>query len=197
MSVYHAGAEETGLLYMAVAAGATVSALFTGWIGHVHRLGLITICAVVVWGLMIAAAGLTGTIWLAAGFLALAGAADSVSAVCRTVINNDLTPEEYRGRMSSIFGIVVSSGPRLGDMEAGTVAAVAGVEFSVVSGGLLCLAGVAAILVAFPQLARYDTRSNGEHAQANSSPDHEAGNEAEEHIPPSARRHRTPGRPDQ
>jgi len=183
VSVYHAGAEGTGLLYMAVAAGATVSALFTGWIGHARRLGLITICAVVVWGLMIAAAGLMGTIWLAAAFLALAGAADSVSAVCRTVINNDLTPEEYRGRMSSIFGIVVSSGPRLGDMESGTVAAVAGVEFSVLSGGLLCLVGVAAILLAFPQLARYDTRSNGGHAQASSSSDNETGPHDDGRIP--------------
>jgi hypothetical protein len=95
------------------------------------------------------------TIWLAAAFLALAGAADTVSAVCRTIINQELTPEKYRGRMASIFGIFVTAGPRLGDVESGTVASAAGVEFSVVSGGLFCLAGVAAIVIAFPQLARY------------------------------------------
>jgi hypothetical protein len=111
------------------------------------------------------------TIWLAAAFLALAGAADSVSAVCRTIINQELTPEKYRGRMASIFGIVVAGGPRLGDIESGTVATAAGVEFSVVSGGLLCLAGVAAILFAFPQLARYGASTEGEDAGAGDSPD--------------------------
>jgi MFS family permease len=171
VSVYHAGAQGTGFLYAAVALGATVAALFTGWIGQARRLGLITIWAVVIWGLMIATAGLMHTIWLAAAFLALAGAADSVSAVCRTIINQELTPEKYRGRMASIFGIVVAGGPRLGDIESGTVATAAGVEFSVVSGGLLCLAGVAAILFAFPQLARYGASTEGEDAGAGDSPD--------------------------
>ena len=155
VSVYHSGAQGTGLLYAAVALGATVAALFSGWIGHARRLGSITIWAVVLWGLMIATAGLMHTIWLAVAFLALAGAADTVSAVCRTIINQELTPEKYRGRMASIFGIFVTAGPRLGDVESGTVAFAAGVEFSVVSGGLFCLAGVAAIVIAFPQLARY------------------------------------------
>jgi MFS family permease len=162
VSVYHAGAPGTGLLYAAVALGATVSALFTGWIGHARRLGLIAIWAVVIWGLMIATAGLMHTIWLAAAFLALAGAADTVSAVCRTLINQELTPEKYRGRMASIFGVVVTAGPRLGDIESGTVASAAGVEFSVVSGGFLCLAGVAAILIAFPELARYVAPTKGD-----------------------------------
>ena len=157
ITVYHAGASGTGLLYSAVAAGATVAAVLTGWIAHARRLGLITMCAIAAWGVAIAAAGLMNTIWLAAALLALAGAADSVSAVCRTTINQAVTPERYRGRMSSIFGIVVTSGPRLGDLESGTVAAAAGVEFSVVSGGLLCLVGLGVIAVAFPQLARYST----------------------------------------
>jgi MFS family permease len=170
VSVYHAGAEGTGFLYVAVAAGATISAVFTGWIRHARRLGLIAIWAVVIWGLMIAGAGLMHTIWLAGAFLALAGAADSVSAVCRSIINQDLTPERYRGRMSSIFGVVVTAGPRLGDVESGTVASAAGVEFSVVSGGLLCLVGVAAILLAFPQLARYRRQINGNLIETDDDP---------------------------
>ena len=157
VSVFHAGASGTGLLYTAVAVGATVAAVLTGWIAHAKRLGLITMGAIAAWGVAIAVAGLMDTIWLAAALLAVAGAADSVSAVCRTTINQAVTPEHYRGRMSSIFGIVVTSGPRLGDLESGTVAAATGVEFSVVSGGLLCLLGLAAIAVAFPQLARYGT----------------------------------------
>jgi MFS family permease len=156
VSVYHAGASGTGLLYASVAAGATVAALTTGWISHVRRLGLIVIWAVVAWGVAIALAGLAGSLWLAALLLALAGAADSVSAVCRSAINQSVTPDHMRGRMSSVFSLVVTSGPRLGDIESGSVAALSSVRVSVVSGGLACVAGVALVLVAFPALARYD-----------------------------------------
>jgi MFS family permease len=159
VSVYGAGAEGTGLLYASVAAGATVAALMTGWLGHARRLGRITIWAVAVWGGAIAVAGLAGSLWVAAGLLAIAGAADSVSAVCRSAINQSVTPDHLRGRMSSVFMLVVASGPRLGDVEAGTAAALAGVRFSVVSGGLACLAGVALVVVAFPALARYDAEA--------------------------------------
>jgi MFS family permease len=156
VSVYHAGAAGTGLLYAAVAAGATVAALTTGWLTHARRLGLIVIWAVVAWGVAIALAGLAGSLWLAAALLALAGAADSVSAVCRSTINQTVTPDHMRGRMSSVFSLVVTSGPRLGDVEAGSVAALTSPRFSVVSGGLACVAGVGLILVAFPALLRYD-----------------------------------------
>jgi hypothetical protein len=58
--------------------------------------------------------------------------------------------------MSSVFSLVVTSGPRLGDIEAGAVAALTSARFSVFSGGLACVAGAFAVAVAFPQLARYD-----------------------------------------
>ena len=61
-----------------------------------------------------------------------------------------------RGRMSSVFSLVVTSGPRLGDVEAGSVAGLTSPRFSVVSGGVACVAGVALILIAFPALLRYD-----------------------------------------
>jgi MFS family permease len=157
VSVYHAGAGGTGVLYAAVSAGATVAALLTGWIRHARRLGVIVIWAVLLWGVAVAAAGLMSSLWLAAALLALAGAADSVSAVCRATINQSVTPDHMRGRMSSVFSLVVTGGPRLGDIEAGTVAGAVGVRFSVVSGGLACLVGVAAIVLAFPALAAYDT----------------------------------------
>jgi hypothetical protein len=53
--------------------------------------------------------------------------------------------------------LVVSGGPRLGDIESGTVAGAAGVRFSIVSGGVVCLLGVAAIALVFPQLSGYST----------------------------------------
>jgi MFS family permease len=156
VSVYHAGAEGTGLLFAAVSVGATIAALTTGWLEHARRLGLIVVWAVAVWGAAIALAGLAGSLALAAVLLAVAGAADSVSAVCRSTINQTVTPDAMRGRMSSVFSLVVTSGPRLGDVESGAVAGLAGPRFSVVSGGLACLLGVGAIVAAFPALVRYD-----------------------------------------
>ncbi len=156
VSVYHAGAGGTGALYSAVSAGATVAALTTGWLSHARRLGLVVIWAVLAWGAAIALAGLAPSLWLAMVLLAVAGAADSISAVCRSTINQTVTPDRMRGRMSSVYSLVVTSGPRLGDIESGTVAGAAGVRFSVVSGGVACVVGVGLVMLAFPALVRFD-----------------------------------------
>jgi MFS family permease len=161
LTEYHAGAAGTGLLYAAVAAGSTVAALTTGWMSHARRLGRIVLVAVAFWGLFIAAAGFVDSIWPAAAFFALAGAADSVSAVCRSTMMQVLTTDRMRGRISSVFSLVVAGGPRLGDVESGTVAAIASPSFSVVSGGLVCLASVGVVALAFPQLAAYDAAKVG------------------------------------
>jgi MFS family permease len=156
LTVYHAGAGGTGALFSAVAAGATVAALTTGWLEHARWLGRIVLASVAVWGVAIALAGVTGSIVVAIVLLALAGAADSVSAVCRTTISQTLTPDRLRGRMSSVFSLVVASGPRLGDIESGSVAAVATPRASVISGGLACVASVGIVALLYPELARYD-----------------------------------------
>jgi hypothetical protein len=159
VSVYGAGAEGTGLMYAAVSVGATVAALTTGWIEGARRLGIIVIWAVLAWGAAIGGVGLVGSLWPAVALLAVAGAADSVSAVCRSSINQMVTPDAMRGRMSSVFSLVVTSGPRLGDVESGAVAGLAGPRFSVTSGGLACVAGVFAVMAAFPALARFDAEA--------------------------------------
>jgi MFS family permease len=156
LNLYHAGASGTGFLFAAVSAGATVAALTTGWLPRARRLGRIVIVAVAVWGGAIALAGLATVLWLALILFALAGAADSVSAVCRSTILQTRAPEAMRGRLSSVFSLVVASGPRLGDVEAGGVASLVSVRFSVVSGGLACLAGAAMVAIALPAFAAYD-----------------------------------------
>jgi MFS family permease len=156
LTLYHAGATGTGLLYAAVAAGSTVAALTTGWLLRARWLGRIVLGAVAAWGAFIALAGLVEQIWIAAVLFALAGAADSVSAVCRSTMSQTLTPDRMRGRMSSVFSLVVAGGPRLGDVESGTVAAVSTPSISVTSGGLACLASVGLVAIFFPQLAAYD-----------------------------------------
>jgi hypothetical protein len=103
-------------------------------------------------------AGLVSSLWPALVLLAVAGAADSVSAVCRSAINQTVTPDHMRGRMPSVFSLVVTSGPRLGDVEAGTDAGLTTPRVSVTSGGLACVAGVGLIVLFFPALARYDAQ---------------------------------------
>jgi hypothetical protein len=91
---------------------------------------------------------------LALALLAVAGAADVVSAVFRNTILQLTVPDGLRGRLAAIHIGVVTGGPRLGDAEAGAVAAIAGPRVSVVSGGLACLAGVALLAWRLPELGR-------------------------------------------
>jgi MFS family permease len=156
LTVYHAGASGTGLLYSAIAVGGTLSILGSGWVQHVNRLGRVTIAMVLLWGVAIGCAGLVRSIVAAAMLLAVAGWADGLSAVCRATISQTLTPDRLRGRMSSVFSLVVASGPRLGDMESGLLAGLVGALNSVLIGGIGCVVGVGVTVLAFPQLAAYE-----------------------------------------
>jgi MFS family permease len=156
LTVYHAGAGGTGLLYAAIAVGGTLSVLTSGWIMNVRRLGRVVLVCVLFWGMTILGAGLVRSIWPAAILLAAAGWADGISAVARTTISQSLTPEHMRGRMSSVFSLVVTGGVRLGDMESGFVAGLFGALNSVVIGGAACMVGVGAVMIAYPELAAYD-----------------------------------------
>ena len=155
LDVYHAGASGTGLLYAAIAVGGTVAVLTSRWVQDVNRLGRVTIVMVLIWGAAIGGTGLVRTIVPAAILLAVAGWADGISAVCRSTISQTVTPDRLRGRMSAVFSLVVTSGPRLGDMESGLVAGLIGTLNSILVGGLGCIIGVGVTAVAFPQLARY------------------------------------------
>ncbi len=150
LTVYHAGAAGTGALFAAVSAGATIAALTTGWLARVQRLGRVVIWAVLCWGAAIALAGLMRSLWPALALFALAGAADSVSAVCRSTINQTVTPDAMRGRMSAVFSLVVTSGPRFGDIESGAVASLSTPRFSVISGGVGCVLAAALIATGVP-----------------------------------------------
>lgn len=153
---FHRGAEVVGYLLAAPAAGALLGALTTGWVGRVRRQGLAVIVAVGIWGLGITTFGLAGrNLALALVCLAVAGAADMISAVFRGTILQLSVPDDLRGRMSAVHILVVTGGPRLGDFEAGSVAALLTPTISVVSGGLLCLGGVAVLALAVPEFARY------------------------------------------
>jgi Transmembrane secretion effector len=153
---FHAGPAVVGLLFGAPALGAILGAATSGWIGRIRRLGFAILIAVTLWGTAIAAFGLVGSnLGLALGFLALAGGADVISAVFRNTMQQLMVPDGMRGRISAINIFVVAGGPRLGDLEAGLVATLFTPTVSVISGGLLCLAGVGFIAAKVPRFARW------------------------------------------
>jgi MFS family permease len=156
LDVFHAGPTGLGLLGAAPAVGALLGALLSGWVSSVRRVGQAVIVAVAIWGVAITLFGLsTFSFVLALVFLAVAGAADVLSAVFRSTIVQLTTPDELRGRVSSIHILVVTSGPRLGDIEAAAAAAVIGAQASVISGGILCVIGVAVVARLYPELGRH------------------------------------------
>jgi MFS family permease len=153
---FRVGPAGLGLLYAAPAAGALVGAVLTGWVRHVRHQGRAVLWSVAVWGLAIVGFGLsTGAFLIALGFLAVAGAADVISAIFRSTILQGSIPDSLRGRLSSIHFMVVVGGPRLGDLEAGAIAQLTTPFISVVSGGAATVVGVALLAVLVPAFRRY------------------------------------------
>lgn len=172
--LYGGGAGTVGVLYAAPGAGALLGALLTGWVGRVERQGRAVIVSVLAWGAAITAFGLVG--WLPIGLLllAVAGAADVISAVFRNAILQHAVPDSLRGRLSSVHIAVVTGGPRVGDAEAGGVAALTTPRVSVVSGGIACMLGVLLLCRKVPELARWVPRGTGKDGPYN-QPGHDAG----------------------
>lgn len=157
LDVFRVGPAGVGLMSAAAGVGAFVASVLSGWTARVRRPGLAVLVAVAFWSIGIAGFGLaTFSFPLALLFLAIAAGADVFSAVLRSSIVQLLTPDALRGRVSSIHILVVTGGPRVGDMEASGVAAAIGTQWSVVSGGLLSLLGVALLRLAMPEFARLE-----------------------------------------
>lgn len=152
------GARVLGLLYAAPAVGSFLFSATSGWTNRVHRHGMGVIVAATVWGLAIIGFGFAPGLVAAVAFLALAGAADMMSGVFRSVIWNQTIPDKLRGRLASIEMISYTSGPALGNFEAGAVASVFNVRISVVSGGVLCVVGCVLAALALPAFRAYDAR---------------------------------------
>ena len=148
-----------GYLYAAPAAGALLAALGSGWVAHVRRQGLVVVVAACGWGAAITLFAWADHLWLALVLVALAGFADQISAIFRSAMLLTLTPDRLRGRMLGIEFFQVASAPTLGNLEAGVVASVSSIRFSVASGGLLCIVGTLASAAAFPALLRYDAKA--------------------------------------
>jgi MFS family permease len=152
---FHGGAHAVGYLYAAPGVGALIATVFSGWANHVRRLGLAVCLSVAAWGVSIAIFGLLDSLPIALVLLAFAGAADVVSAIFRATILQVEAPDRLRGRITAYHAAVVTAGPRLGNLEAGGIAAAFGTTTSVVSGGIGCVLGIAVIGRILPKFVSY------------------------------------------
>jgi len=152
------GAATVGFFYAAPSVGALFATLTSAWTKKINRHGLFVALAAALWGVSIIFFGFATNLYTALFFLALAGAFDMVSALFRFVIWNQTIPNHLRGRLAGLEMISYTSGPKLGDAEAGIVASFFGLRASIVSGGVLCVVGTAVISLLIPQFITYDGR---------------------------------------
>ncbi len=149
-TTFEADANSLGWLFAGVSIGSLVMGLTSGWVTRVDRQGAVVLVAIVAWGIAIIGFGFAGSLWLAVLCLAVAGAADMVSAVLRSSMLQIAAPDQMRGRMQGVFLVVVAGGPRLGDLRAGAVAAGFGVTAAMVSGGVLIVVSMVLVAVLVP-----------------------------------------------
>jgi MFS family permease len=149
------GAGTVGFFYAAPSVGALLATLTSGWAKKVNRHGLFVALAAALWGVAMIFFGLAQNLYLALVYLALAGGFDMISAVFRMTIWSQTIPHYLRGRLAGLEMISYTSGPKLGDAEAGIVATLFSVRTSIISGGILCVVGTAIISLLIPEFIRY------------------------------------------
>lgn len=150
-----------GLLYAARALGSLLAGVGMSMIMPVRRAGRWIFFGIALYGLSTALFSQSHIFWLSLLMLALTGAGDTISSILRSTINQLSTPDELRGRMSSINSLFTSNGPQLGQFESGLVAAWIGAQGSVLTGGLATLVIVAIVALNFPQVRRYEIAARG------------------------------------
>jgi MFS family permease len=149
-----------GLFYSAGMLGSITITATSGWMKTFTRHGWAITLAAIGWGISIALAGSTNSLWVILIFLAMAGASDQVSALCRGAIWNQSIADEYRGRLAGLELLSYSVGPLGGQLRAGSVAAVTTLRTSVVSGGLLCVGFIGFFAAKLPEFRKYDSKTN-------------------------------------
>ncbi len=154
--ILHVGVVQYGWLSAAQSVGAVLASLVVSQIHQLRRQGPLFLGAVVVFGLATVAFGAATSFLLAWIALAVTGAADSVSTIIRNTIRQLQTPDEMRGRMTSVNQIFFQGGPQLGEIEAGAAAQLFGPVFAIVSGGIGCILGMSLIVLKWPVLMRYN-----------------------------------------
>lgn len=144
-----------GLFLSAFAVGGLVAGTTSGPVTRAPRPGPVSLVAAGVWGIALVGFGLVSGLAATLVFLAVAGAADTVSVIARGGLVQLATPDAYRGRVSSVEFVVGAGGPGIGDARAGAVAGLFSASTAAVGGGLACAVVVAGIAVASPALRRW------------------------------------------
>lgn len=152
------GSQYVGFFPAAIAIGALVASLTSGWAKNVHRHGIMVVASAVLWGVGILLFGLVDSLVFALFFLGAAGFFDMISGIFRGSIWNQTIPNYLRGRLASIEMISYLTGPMLGSAKMGLVAEKWGVKFALVSGGALCIVAVAGTALFLPKFFHYDGR---------------------------------------
>jgi MFS family permease len=152
------GPSYVGLFPGAIAAGALLASVTSGWTKNVHRHGSMVVIAAVLWGVAILFFGLASSIAPALLFLAAAGFFDMISGIFRGSIWNQTIPNFLRGRMASIEMISYLTGPYLGSAKMGIVAEHFGVRTALISGGAMCVIAVIGTALFLPKFFVYDGR---------------------------------------
>ena len=156
--VLHAGPEALGILRGAPALGSVAAALWLARHPLQANAGRIMLVAVACFGACMVGFGLSTAFWLSVLFLLLSGVFDGVSVVLRSTVLQLATPDEMRGRVSSVNSIFISSSNELGAFYAGSMARLLGLVPSVVLGGFVTMGIVAATAWKAPRLRRLDLR---------------------------------------
>lgn len=144
-----------GLFTTAIGVGGMVTAVFSGPLRKVSRLGMMMLATVSSWGAAFVAFAIAPTLWLTLLALAVAGAADTLTVVIRGVIVQTVTSDDYRGRVTAADYVVGTGGAQLGSLESGLVGSFASPEISAISGGLLTIVGAVVIAASMPGFRRY------------------------------------------
>jgi MFS family permease len=149
-----------GLFYSSITIGAMLTTLTSGWMKHYPHHGRAIMFAAIAWGGFVSLAGTFNSLFMVLICLTLAGAADEVSALFRSLVWNQSIADEYRGRLGGIELLSYSVGPLGGQMRSGSVAAWTNLRTSVVSGGLMCIGFVVLAAGLLPNFRKYDVRTN-------------------------------------
>jgi MFS family permease len=153
--ILQVGAGGYGLLATAQAVGSLISGIVLSLRKDIYRQGVVLLSSVALYGVATMLFGLSTSFVLSYVLFAFTGATDTVSTVIRQTIRQMMTPDRLRGRMTGINQIFFMGGPQLGEMEAGIVAALFGVPFAIVSGGLATIVLTGYIAWKYPNLRNY------------------------------------------
>lgn len=165
--ILHVGAVGYGILSGSLEVGALLMSGAMILLPPVRQTGRFLLGSVAAFGLATIAFGLARSFPVAVVAYALVGMSDQVSVVMRQTTIQLATPDALRGRVTAVNSVFISASNQLGMVESGLVAAVTSATFAVVSGGIGCVAVVAAMTAGIPSLRRYriDDATNDEDSE--------------------------------